>query len=376
MATATESVLAEDEIRPLVRLLKRARAFALAFVEINVPRERPAFVETVRGCLGGEGPGLRVLEVDGAEIDLYQEIQALEPPLVAGETIVVLGLEHGIPARSERTPTLAALQGKRELFRDKFASPIVVVLPEYALNRLAREAPDFWAWRSGVFKVGERRLRTARFAEMPPDSWQLASLTEKQKRRHLEVLRRLLEKLESTGAQERDRHDVLWRISRLRKLLGEPEMRGVEGFLQQPWSSESLGNRAHTVITASLELGYSAYVEGSFDEASESYREALGIAEELGDRANAARLWHHLGLVEQARGSYEEAMSWILRSLAMHLELGSPDARINLEALAELVADLGADRFREILAEHHDPAEVENVLDLLEPSDPSASPDV
>ncbi len=30
--------------------------------------------------------------------------------------------------------------------------PILFFLPDYALTRLAKYAPDFWAWRRGVFR--------------------------------------------------------------------------------------------------------------------------------------------------------------------------------------------------------------------------------
>jgi hypothetical protein len=29
--------------------------------------------------------------------------------------------------------------------------PLLFVLPDYAITRIAKFAPDFWAWRSGVF---------------------------------------------------------------------------------------------------------------------------------------------------------------------------------------------------------------------------------
>ena len=45
------------------------------------------------------------------------------------------------------------LNQSRENFPKSFSGPVLIWLPDYALTRLAREAPDFWGWRSGVFEL-------------------------------------------------------------------------------------------------------------------------------------------------------------------------------------------------------------------------------
>ena len=45
--------------------------------------------------------------------------------------------------------------------------PLVIWLPDYAVTAVAALAPDFWAWRSGVFEfeTGEAE-RSAAFEQM------------------------------------------------------------------------------------------------------------------------------------------------------------------------------------------------------------------
>jgi tetratricopeptide (TPR) repeat protein len=71
------------------------------------------------------------------------------------------------------------------------------------------------------------------------------------------------------------------------------------------------------------QLGMVAQQRGSYEEALEWYRKALAIAEELGNRAGMAGSYHQLGNVSYLRGSYEEALDWYRKSLAIREELGN-----------------------------------------------------
>ena len=62
------------------------------------------------------------------------------------------GLESGIPYDQPNSRILAELNLGRDLFPRDVPSPLVIWLPDYAVTAVARFAPDFWAWRSGVFE--------------------------------------------------------------------------------------------------------------------------------------------------------------------------------------------------------------------------------
>ena len=70
-------------------------------------------------------------------------------------------------------------------------------------------------------------------------------------------------------------------------------------------------------------LGIVAQERGSYDEALDWYRKSLAIKEELGDRSGMARSYHQLGNVSYLRGSYDEALDWYRKSLAIKEELGN-----------------------------------------------------
>jgi tetratricopeptide (TPR) repeat protein len=71
------------------------------------------------------------------------------------------------------------------------------------------------------------------------------------------------------------------------------------------------------------QLGIMAEERGSYDEALDWYRKSLAIKEELGNRAGMASSYHHFGTVAQQRGSYDEALDWYRKALAILEELGN-----------------------------------------------------
>lgn len=72
------------------------------------------------------------------------------------------------------------------------------------------------------------------------------------------------------------------------------------------------------------QLGIVAGKRGSYEEALEWYRKSLAILEELGDRAGLAMTYHQLGVMAQQWGLYEEALEWYRKSLTIKEEVGNP----------------------------------------------------
>ena len=175
-------------------------------------------------------------------------------PLVA---ISVHGLEASLRSSDPDSPLLRHLNLARERYRD-LGCPLVLWLPDYALTRLAQEAPDFWAWRSGVFEftaepaLAESTLR--RLAQEP--DLVTSNLNAAAKRERLALLERLLADYQELGKGPREQDaeaDILYKIGDLRQALGEYSL------------------------------------------ARERYQEALEIKERLGNRDGVAQILHRLG---------------------------------------------------------------------------------
>lgn len=65
--------------------------------------------------------------------------------------LIITGLENSIGRNKEYPSVLQDLNFVRDAYVADVPHPILFFLPDYALTRLAKYAPDFWAWKRGVF---------------------------------------------------------------------------------------------------------------------------------------------------------------------------------------------------------------------------------
>jgi tetratricopeptide (TPR) repeat protein len=137
--------------------------FSLAFVRWNHPGEESEPAATVRA----ECPELTVLDIRLSHEEsrdplpaLAQRIPRNPPP----DAAFVYGMEKAFPdflsyRDDDRPPVLTALNLQRDAFPKAIPFPLVFWLPDHALGLIARGAPDFWSFRSGVFEF-----------ELPPEA--------------------------------------------------------------------------------------------------------------------------------------------------------------------------------------------------------------
>ncbi len=300
------SVPESDDFLSLRRLLIRARGFSLALVACNVPFERDRFVERLRASVATDGVDLVVLRFRKTIDDLYEVLADLS--LSRGQAVAVLGLEHSIPVGSYFPPILERLNLKRELFRD-LAGPVVIFLPDYALTQLAREAPDFWAWRTVVFEIGEAQQpeNLVQQGPMEIDLFGYANLSADRKRGHLEVLCELLADLEMREGTEAERSDLCVRISYILLLLGEVDeghRRAEEALrLARAAVDEGLRLRALDRVADVFEL------KGDLDKALRiRQEEVLPEYEKLGDVRSRAITLGKVADIYHSRGDFDKAL--------------------------------------------------------------------
>ncbi len=306
-ATTDLAPLPEDELLPLLRLLRRAQGFALAFVRSNLPVDSRRIVKELTERLSAGDIDVRELRLTEPERDLHGRLAGLTPPLAQGQAVVVTGLEHSIPSGEEVPPALDRLNRSRELFRD-LPCPLVLVLPEYALTQLARQAPDFWAWRSGVFEtrsVAPLRDEAALSRELPTESG-LENLSNEQKLAHLEVLQETLARHERQGPDnDPDRSYLSYRIAHLLWVLGD--VVEAEVYARRALTYAGDDDRARGVALRKI-----ADILGARGELDEALRirqgEELPLFEKLGDVHERAITLGQIADIFQARGEMDEAL--------------------------------------------------------------------
>jgi tetratricopeptide (TPR) repeat protein len=275
-----ETLVVVDDRERLAHALRLARGFALFFVRCNVPAYRAELVAHLKAQLARP-----VVEVDlEGEPDVYPAVARAAGSSAEDAVLFVYGLEHHLPSGDpERAQqTLRALNWRRAAYQ-RLGRPLAFWLPEYALAMVAREAPDFYDWNSGVFEIEvpqpQREALLADALALPDEAE--ASLPVEEKRARLRLLEGLWEEYRGESLAERQaRLQVALKMARLHESLGD------------------------------------------YNQARRLYEESLHIAEELGDRAGVARVLHNLGVLAQQQGDYGRAWQFYERGLRISEELG------------------------------------------------------
>src|SRR5215210_1201315 len=231
-------------VRRLVRAIDYAEGFWLGLAKSNTPAQRRRLAALSRDLL--EPLKIRVLEIELTEpvtdlLPVLRERLAQEgaandentPTGEAPETmlrpklaIFVHGLERSIPSREAYPPLLSSLNLKRELFRQEVPHPLLLWLPDYALTALARKAPDFWAWRSGLYEFApEREVAEQSLGTVLGEAIHITeSLSEQAKRERLVMLKGLLDGYRELGGSPREQEaqaSILHEIGLIHGALGE-----------------------------------------------------------------------------------------------------------------------------------------------------------
>lgn len=335
----------QETLLALERLLTRARGFALAFARVNMPARRAELVREIRRRL--EPRGFIFVEVDFREPvrDLLWELaphlqrfygteQKADPrELAVAEAgprlaIFVYGLENSIPSSAIYHPLLAVMNYKRENFREQIPGPLVLWVPEYVLQAIIEGAPDFWAWRSGVFEFATPQVEMEKvWQSVKPEQGQveLDRLSAEEKRHRIQLLTSLLAEYESHDDADAPetaavRADLLNRLGRLQYVLGELDE--ALAYLEKSLAiRREIGDRSGEGTTLNnISLIHSA--RGEYDKALVYLEKSLAIQREIDDRAGEGTTLNNISGVFLARGDYGKALEYLEMSLEITREIG------------------------------------------------------
>ncbi len=188
----------------------------------------------------------------------------------------VVGLELAIPDADQGRPALLALNLERAEWSERLHRPVILWIPEFLLEILGREAADFLDWRSDTVHFPQERL--SGLEAMDSALWEG-------------------ERAQAMPARAREE-----RIEELRSRLATT--RGSDDAVAQEARASWL-----------RELGDHLAFFGRLQEAEETYREAVAIAEEIGYLGPLAAGYFELGRLAMSRSEHLEANRWFQRAL-------------------------------------------------------------
>jgi tetratricopeptide (TPR) repeat protein len=290
-----EEQTTEANIQRLVRAVRRKRGFGLFFVECT-PVQGQACVQALQQGL----PQLRMaqLTIEPETERLLWQVEALwqSQPF---DLLVLQGLERemldyeetkrllgwsrrdlGLHQYRDVPPVLSHLNLQRENFRDRFPARYVLLVPPFVVDYFIHRAPDFFDWRSGLFR-----------------------LPRQQEDLHQEIQQFLAENY--VGFKNRN----LTNLERIQRIAQ------VKGFLEQ----EQLTTKRRAALL--FELGDLYDVTNKQSDAIAAYTQCLQIYKELDDRYSQSYILNDLGLIYKTQRSWNQSIDFFQQSLQICQEL-------------------------------------------------------
>lgn len=161
--------LNEKKFDELLTFLDFSEGFTIGFAEINFPKDVDLLIDAVKKHPKTQGIQFEVLDFSEPNLKFLKDaiLQRLSEIKINEDkklVFIIRGLENSIGMIDDFPPMLQDLNFVRDAFAEKVPYPLLFCLPDYAITRLAKYAPDFWAWKSGLFHFDATepimRLRT------------------------------------------------------------------------------------------------------------------------------------------------------------------------------------------------------------------------
>ncbi|NJM74521.1 MAG: tetratricopeptide repeat protein [Acaryochloridaceae cyanobacterium RU_4_10] len=310
-----------------------SKGFALAFAEMNFSSDLPFLLQALAAHRRCKNIQFVVIKLEDPELEFVLgaiKEQLAEVTLDPNKktALLVVGLERAIGyVDTGKTPgVIANLNFARNLFPKQLPYPIVFVLPDYALTRLARGAHDFWAWTSASFQFRSSQQRvTQTYQQTVSEQRSFTSDDKPVKQERIDRLQRLLmQYAPSTGNSEAETAPL--RLNILEELAGAylslSQVRTAQDFYMQALKLAQQLNNQWTQANILLGLGKTATFLETSTEALNRYEEALELYKAIGDRLGEANALRTIGDELQFLDRRQEALSHYEEALELYKAIG------------------------------------------------------
>jgi tetratricopeptide (TPR) repeat protein len=249
---------------------------------------------------------------------IYQLVQQEEYLRQGGKAVITVAgadqlyfLRLG-EQRSEQEIFFGYLQWTREAMR-QFSYPIIIWVTNQMLSNLMKKAPDFWSWRSGVFRFESKKKSAISSQE-------------------LQSIRPVLIDSELSSFDNHNPHFLP--LQDLKQFICQKEQNGVRDS-----SLATLYFSLGQVYDRRLKHGEYQDYKQEQELAIEYFSKAIELQEELGLEKNLANSLNNLAELYREQGRYAEAEPLYHQALELRKRLlgeSHPDFANSLNNLANL----------------------------------------
>nr|NCR42694.1 tetratricopeptide repeat protein [Microcystis aeruginosa W13-11] len=320
----------QQRLAELLTFIDFAEGLTIGFIEVNRNEEANWIVESLMNNSQCQNIQFIVLNIDDSQVRfLLDEILnylSKNPPLEDKKQVLIIkGLENSIGFK-DYPPILQNLNFVRDAFTYDVPYPILFCLSNDTITRFARFAPDFWAWKSGIFKfeslpeeknIDRQFVNFARVLERD-------GVSETQAR--IDLLTRLF-------AEYSAEKNISMMITTLQQLgvayYRRGELQKAEESLLEAWNLSNQITSLEPTKVATLEtLGYVYKKAKKYEEAETIYQQVLNVYSEQKFSQKWAKIENSLGNVylDKNQGSKADNLERAISCFNSALEVYTRDS--------------------------------------------------
>ena len=261
--------------------------------------------------------------------EIVQRLPTIERHPDQKLVLVVLGLKEaiGVNLQGDYPPVLQDLNFVRDAYKRTVPHPILFFLPDYAITRLAKFAPDFWAWRSGVFLFQTPQVTKdyARAETLDSDRSGSSGLPESPER--IALLESLLMDCRPSPGRATTTADMSTCNTLLYQLgvayLSRREAPKSQNYLEEALTLAHQRDDAPLSAEITQVLGLALAQQRQFAAAERAYQNALAQFRQLGNQRGEANTLFYLGNVELDLRNFAQAETYYQQCLTIDQALGN-----------------------------------------------------
>lgn len=334
MDVLTEALPQQSEkaFRQLLAFVNASEGLTIGFIESNFKLDTDATLEALQQDSTCQTIQFEVLNFPDSQLRFLRDliVQALQNLQVAPDkklVLIIRGLEQSIGMAGDYPPMLQDLNFVRDDFVKSIPHPLLFCLPDYAITRLAKYAPDFWAWKSGLFRFQTSPITQANALAQTLDSNQIrGSLDFAEKQERIDLLQRLLMEYQPSGHKQTQASlktclNILNELGVLYRSQGDvvKAEKMFQDALAQLNDEPELASVKATVLH---ELGVLYNDLGKPEEAIALYQQSLELKERIGNVQGKAATLHCMAIIYAKQGEVEQAFALYQQSLELSERIG------------------------------------------------------
>ncbi|MEB3312000.1 MAG: tetratricopeptide repeat protein [Snowella sp.] len=324
----------------------------LSFIEINFESDKRLLIDILKNHPDCQNIEFLILEFADPELrflqdELIAKLKAFKGNPQKKLVVMLLGLEHSIGMTGSYPPMLQDLNFIRDSLLTTVPHPLLLVLPDYSLTRVAKYAPDFWAWRYMVFRFKTtKQVKEQAIDQTLQNRNLLESYTLPEKRERIDLLERLLMEYCPSGQALTEENRIPY-IQVLQDLGICYRSHGVwdkaKGLLNEALllteNQEPLEAWQASILH---ELAWIYDDQGEKETAIALYQQSLELKEKIGDVQGKAATLHCLAMIYANQGEIDQAIALYQQSLELKEKIGNVQGKAaTLHQLAILYANQG-----------------------------------